>query len=132
MTPAREGTSAGRSFDAQAFLDAPGAKKNVVHYARGESIFAQGDRCEDVRYIQTGGVKLSVTSKRGREAVVAILGAGDFFGEGALAAQPVRTGSATAITPSVIATIAVRSPRAGTLTSRPGGPEPEAVIPATI
>ena len=107
-TPAREGSSAATPFDAQAFLDAPGASKDVVHYSRGESIFTQGDRCEDVRYIQNGGVKLSVTSKSGREAVVAILGAGDFFGEGALAAQPVRMGSATAITPSTILLISTR------------------------
>ena len=53
-------------------------------------------------YIQTGGVKLSVLSKTGREAVVGMLGPGDFFGEGCLAGQPVRMGSATAITPSVI------------------------------
>ena len=62
----------------------------------------QGDACEHVMYIQTGGVKLSVLSKTGKEAVVAMLGPGDFFGEGCLAGQPVRMGSATAITPSAI------------------------------
>ena len=76
--------------------------KTVVAYGRGESIFTQGDACEDVLYIQTGGVKLSVLSKTGKEAVVAMLGPGDFFGEGCLAGQPLRMGSATAITPSVI------------------------------
>jgi CRP/FNR family cyclic AMP-dependent transcriptional regulator len=59
-----------------------------------------------VLYIQTGGVKLSVMSKTGREAVVAMLGAGDFFGESCLAGQPVRMGSAMAITPSVILFVA--------------------------
>jgi CRP/FNR family cyclic AMP-dependent transcriptional regulator len=73
-----------------------------VRYWRGESIFTQGDACEDVLYIRSGGVKLSVLSKTGREAVVAMLGPGDFFGEGCLAGQPVRIGSATAITPSLI------------------------------
>ena len=57
-------------------------------------------------YIQTGGIKLSVLSKTGREAVVGMLGPGDFFGEGCLAGQPVRMGSATAITPSVILLVA--------------------------
>ena len=65
-------------------------------------IFTQGDACHQVMYIRSGGVKMSVLSKTGREAVVAMLGAGDFFGEGCLAGQPVRIGSATAITPTVI------------------------------
>jgi CRP/FNR family cyclic AMP-dependent transcriptional regulator len=89
-------------FNAQAFLDSSGVPKTVHEYGRGESIFTQGDDCRDVLYIQSGGVKLSVLSKHGREAVVAMLGPGDFFGEGCLAGQPVRMGSATAITPSVI------------------------------
>src|SRR5688572_21164274 len=82
-------------FNAQAFLDSAGMPKTVVAYGRGESIFTQGDACEDVLYIQTGGVKLSVLSKTGKEAVVAMLGPGDFFGEGCLAGQPLRMGSAT-------------------------------------
>jgi CRP-like cAMP-binding protein len=90
------------AFNAQAFLDSSGKAKTIVEYRRGETIFTQGDACEDVLYIQTGGVRLSVLSKTGREAVVAMLGPGDFFGEGCLAGQPVRMGSATAITPSVI------------------------------
>jgi len=76
-----------------------------VAYRRSEAIFAQGDACEDVLYIQTGGVKLSVTSKSGKEAVAGILGAGDFFGEACLAGELIRTGSATAITPSTIVSI---------------------------
>jgi CRP/FNR family cyclic AMP-dependent transcriptional regulator len=94
------------AFDAQDFLDSSGIAKTVVEYARGETIFSQGDICEDVLYIQIGGVKLSVLSKTGREAVVAMLGPGDFFGEGCLAGQPVRMGSAVAITPSVVLLIA--------------------------
>ena len=72
---------------------------------RGETIFTQGDACDDVLCIRTGGVKLSVLSKTGREAAVAMLGPGDFFGEGCLAGLENRTGSATAITPSVIVII---------------------------
>jgi len=89
-------------FNVQAFLESAGVAKTFVKYGRDETIFTQGDPCDHVLYIQTGGVKLSVISKAGREAVVAMLGPGDFFGEGCLAGQPVRMGSATAITPSVI------------------------------
>jgi CRP/FNR family transcriptional regulator, cyclic AMP receptor protein len=60
-------------------------------------------------YIQSGGVKLSVVSKHGREAVLAMLGPGDFFGEGCLAGQPIRTGSATALTPSAIVCVGKKS-----------------------
>ena len=76
--------------------------KTTAPYDRGESIFAQGDAAEHVLYVQTGGVKLSVLSKAGKEAVVAVLGPGDFFGEGCLAGQRVRIGSATALTPTVV------------------------------
>ena len=98
----REGAKAVRAFNAQAFLDSAGIAKTIAEYRRGETIFTQGDSCQDVFYIQSGGVKLSVLSNTGREAVVAMLGPGDFFGEGCLAGQPVRMGSATALTPSVI------------------------------
>ena len=96
------GAKAAPVFDAQAFLESEGVAKTVTKYGRGESVFTQGDVCEHVMYIQTGGIKLSVLSKTGREAVVAMLSPGDFFGEGCLAGQPVRMGSATALTPSVI------------------------------
>lgn len=92
-------------FNAQASLDAAGLSKKIVQYGRAETIFSQGDRCDTVLYIRTGGVKLSVLSNTGREAVVAMLGPGDFFGEGCLAGQPLRTGNATAITPSSILVI---------------------------
>jgi len=77
-------------------------RKTVAEYGRGETIFTQGDACAHVLYIRSGGVKLSVLSKTGREAVVAMLGPGEFFGEGCLAGQPLRMGSATALTRSVI------------------------------
>jgi CRP/FNR family transcriptional regulator, cyclic AMP receptor protein len=89
-------------FDVQAFLESAGVAKSIVDYARDEVIFTQGDVCRHVLYIQTGGVKLSVLSKTGREAVVAMLAPGDFFGEGCLAGQRVRMGSATALAPSAI------------------------------
>jgi CRP-like cAMP-binding protein len=89
-------------FNAEAFLESAGLAKTIVQYGRDETIFTQGDACEHVLYVQSGGVKLSVLSKTGKEAVVAMLGPGDFFGEGCLAGQPVRMGSATAITPSAI------------------------------
>jgi len=91
-----------RTFNAQAFLDSAGFAKKIVAYRRTEVIFTQGDQCEHVLYIQKGGVKLSVLSKAGREAVVAMLGPGEFFGEGCLAGQSVRMGSATATTDSTI------------------------------
>ncbi len=94
-----------RIFNAQAFLDSEGLSKTIVEYKRDDVVFAQGDRCESVMYIQTGGVKLSVLSKAGREAVVAMLGPGDFFGEGCLAGQPIRIGSATAVAPSNVLVI---------------------------
>ncbi len=85
-----------RAFNAQAFLDSAGISKKVVEYRRGDAIFTQGDPCDHVLYIRQGAVKLSVLSKAGREAVVAMLGPGEFFGEGCLAGQSVRMGSATA------------------------------------
>jgi CRP/FNR family transcriptional regulator, cyclic AMP receptor protein len=95
-----------RPFNAQAFLESAGVAKTIVNYARGAAIFTQGDACEHVMYIQSGAVKLSVLSETGREAVVAMLGAGDFFGEGCLAGQPVRMASATAAAESTILLIA--------------------------
>jgi CRP/FNR family transcriptional regulator, cyclic AMP receptor protein len=98
-------STSARRFSAQAFLDSTGLSKKIVEYRRAEAIFSQGDRGDSVMYIQQGGVKLSVLSKAGKEAVVAMLGPGDFFGEGCLAGQPIRIGSATAITPSTILVI---------------------------
>jgi len=90
------------AFNVQAFLDSGGIARTIVEYRRAEVIFTQGDACESVLYIQKGEVKLSVLSKTGREAILAMLAPGDFFGEGCLAGQPVRMGSATAITDSTI------------------------------
>jgi CRP/FNR family transcriptional regulator, cyclic AMP receptor protein len=100
------GMKAGKAFDVQAFLESSGPAGTSAEYGRGETIFTPGDACKNVLYIQSGGVKLSVLSKTGREAVVAVLGPDEFFGEGCLAGQAVRTGTATAITPSVILRVA--------------------------
>jgi CRP/FNR family cyclic AMP-dependent transcriptional regulator len=91
-----------RAFDAQAFLDSAGVARKIVEYRRSQKIYAQGDSASSVMYIQTGGVKLSVVNGVGKEAVVGILGPGDFFGEGCLAGQRICMGTATAITPAAI------------------------------
>jgi CRP-like cAMP-binding protein len=89
-------------FETQAFLDTAGVARKVVQFKRSEKIYSQGDRAGAVLYMQAGGAKLSVVSESGKEAVVAILAPGDFFGEGCLAGQSVRMGTATAITPSTV------------------------------
>jgi CRP-like cAMP-binding protein len=94
------------SFNAQAFLDSAGVAKKIVEYRRSERIFSQGEHGETVMYIQAGGVKLSVLSKTGKEAVIAMLAPGDFFGEGCLAGQSLRIGSATAIAATRVLEIA--------------------------
>jgi CRP/FNR family cyclic AMP-dependent transcriptional regulator len=87
-------------FDVQGFLNSAGVARKVVKFQRKATIFAQGDSAKNVMYIQTGGVKLSVVNEVGKEAVVAMLGPGDFFGEGCLAGQKVCMGTATAMTPT--------------------------------
>jgi CRP/FNR family cyclic AMP-dependent transcriptional regulator len=89
-------------FDAQEFLDSAGVKRTIANYGRATKIFAQGDPATDVLYIQNGSVRLTVLSKTGREAVIATLGPREFFGEGCVAGQSIRMGSATAVTPSTI------------------------------
>jgi CRP/FNR family cyclic AMP-dependent transcriptional regulator len=83
-------------FDVEAFLESTAPAKQIVRYRRGEIVFSQGDPGHDVRYVQKGAITLSVLSRTGKEAVVAMLGPGDFFGEGVLTGQPVRIGTATA------------------------------------
>jgi len=85
------------AFDVQAFLKSAGVSPRTVRFATGAVIFAQGAQANSVFYAQTGGVKLSVLSSAGKEAVVAMLGPGDFLGEGCLAGQPVRMATATAV-----------------------------------
>ncbi|HXA00031.1 MAG TPA: Crp/Fnr family transcriptional regulator [Candidatus Dormibacteraeota bacterium] len=90
------------AFDLRAFLDTAGLSRKIVKFRRSEKIYSQGDAAKGVHYIQEGAVRLSVVSEGGKEAVIAILGPGDFFGEGCLAGQPVCMGTATAILPTSI------------------------------
>lgn len=87
-------------LDVNAFLKASGVGRRIVRFAPGAVVFSQGDPANSVFYMQDGGVKLAVLSARGKEAVVAMLGVGDFFGEGCLAGQPLRMCTATAMVPS--------------------------------
>jgi CRP/FNR family cyclic AMP-dependent transcriptional regulator len=91
-----------RAFDTQVFLDSGGVATTITQYRRSQKIYSQGDPAMSVMYIQTGCVKLSVISAVGKEAIVALLGPGDFFGEGSLAGLPFRMGAATAITPTTV------------------------------
>src|ERR1700693_2120715 len=93
------------TFDAQAFLDSASVSRKVAEFHRREIIFRQGDPSEHIFYIQKGGVKLSVLNVFGKEAVVGILGPGEFFGEGCLTGLPLRMASATAITPTTVLAI---------------------------
>lgn len=90
------------AFDMQAFLTSAGVSPRVVRFATGTVVFAQGVKANSVFYMHDGGVKLSVLSSAGKEAVVAMLGPGDFFGEGCLAGQPLRMGTATAVVPTTV------------------------------
>jgi CRP/FNR family transcriptional regulator, cyclic AMP receptor protein len=93
------------AFDPQVFLDTAGVARKVVEYRRGESIYTQGDAAQTVMYIQNGGVKLSVVNGSGKEAVVAMFGPTDFFGEGCMAGQTLRMGTTTAVTPTTLLVI---------------------------
>ena len=94
-----------RAFSVHAFLDSAGVSRRVVEYRRLQNIYSQGDPAACVRYIQSGAVRLSVVNAYGKEAVVAVLGPGDFFGEGCLAGQTICMGTATATLPTAIQTI---------------------------
>jgi CRP-like cAMP-binding protein len=87
-----------RDFDPHAFLATIGEGRKVVLFQKKQGIFAQGDTADAVFHIQTGKVRLTVVSNDGKEATIGILGDGEFFGEGALAGQALRMGSATAMT----------------------------------
>ena len=93
------------AFDAQAFLDSAGLSRKMRQFKRAEVVFSQGAAAESVMYIQEGGVKITAVSASGKEAIIAILGPGEFFGEGCLAGQTLRMGNATAITASTVLVI---------------------------
>jgi CRP/FNR family transcriptional regulator, cyclic AMP receptor protein len=90
------------AFNAEAFLASAGVERSIKEFKKGEIVYVQGDAATSVMYLQTGGVKLSVLSEGGKEAVIAMLEPGNFFGEGSMAGQPVRMGTATAIAPSTV------------------------------
>ena len=90
------------SFDPDTFLSTIGEGRRALRFAKKQSVFTQGDATDAVFYIQKGKIKLTVISSNGKEATIGILGEGDFFGEGCLAGQKLRMGSASTITNSDI------------------------------
>src|SRR3984957_945927 len=104
ITPALKPAKA-RPFNAHAFLESAGVARTIIEYRRSQRLYSQGDLATTVMYIQKGGVKLSVVSKVGKEAAVALLGPGDFLGESCLGGVPFRMGIATAITSTTLMVI---------------------------
>jgi CRP/FNR family transcriptional regulator, cyclic AMP receptor protein len=93
-------------FNPQVYLESVGASKRVAEFRKKQAIFSQGDPADSVMYVQKGTVKFTVVNETGKEAVVAIFGTGDFFGEGGMAGQTIRMGTATALVPTTILIIA--------------------------
>ncbi len=87
-----------RDFDPKLFLSTIGKGRRVVSFSKKQIIFSQGDAADAIFYIQQGKVRLTVVSKVGKEAILGILGEGNFFGEGSMAGQSLRMGSASAMT----------------------------------
>jgi CRP/FNR family transcriptional regulator, cyclic AMP receptor protein len=101
-------SSTNHGFNARLYLASGGAAKKVAEYQRSDKVYCQGDSATDVLYIQKGSIKLSLVNEVGKEAVVAMLGPSDFFGEGCLAGQTVRMGTATAVVPTTLLVIEKR------------------------
>jgi CRP/FNR family cyclic AMP-dependent transcriptional regulator len=93
-------------FDLKVFLSKINGGRTVSRYGKNQVVYAQGDPADSVFYIQSGKVKATVVSEQGKEAVVALLGANDFFGEGCLAGQPLRLATVSAMTECVVVRIA--------------------------
>ncbi len=91
-----------RGFDPRVFLATIGEGRRLLTFRKGKCIFAQGDPSDAVFYVKNGKVKLTVVSKRGKEATIGILDEGNFFGEGSLAGQPLRIGFANAFSDSTV------------------------------
>ena len=109
--PRKSAPSAGQpppAFDLRTFLDSAGTARRVAKYPRSAVVFSQGEPATEVFYIQHGSVKLSVLSRTGKEAIVAILRPGDFFGEGCLAGQPRRMATASALSASTLLVVEKR------------------------
>jgi len=102
---AKKANSRSHAFDVKLFLDSAGLGRKVGKFKAKEIVFAQGDPAKNVMYIQEGGVKLTVVNETGKEAVVAILGPGDFFGEGCLAGQTICMATATTVAPTTVLVI---------------------------
>jgi CRP/FNR family cyclic AMP-dependent transcriptional regulator len=102
LKPLKSATS---GFDVKEFLDSTGLGRKVSKFRAKETVFTQGDRAKTVLYIQEGAVKLTVVNEIGKEAVVAILGPGDFFGEGCLGGQSICMATATSIVPTSVLVI---------------------------
>jgi CRP/FNR family transcriptional regulator, cyclic AMP receptor protein len=98
MTPVRAAKLKKLDFDPKKFLTSIGEGRKIVTFLNKQTIYAQGAACDAVFYIQKGKVRLTVVSKNGKEATIGILNPGDFFGEGGLAGQPLRMGSAITVT----------------------------------
>jgi CRP/FNR family transcriptional regulator, cyclic AMP receptor protein len=98
----RKGKKRKRAFDPKAFLSSVNGGRTVAAYRKNQTVYRQGDPADSVFYIQTGKVKLTVISDQGKEAVIAFLGDGDFFGEGCLDGQVLRLATVAALTPCSI------------------------------
>jgi CRP/FNR family cyclic AMP-dependent transcriptional regulator len=89
-------------FNPQVYLESVGVSRKVGEFRKKQRIFSQGDVAQEVFYIQKGSVKFTVINNVGKEAVVAIFGPGDFFGEGVISIEAIRMGTATAIAPTTV------------------------------
>jgi CRP/FNR family transcriptional regulator, cyclic AMP receptor protein len=97
--PKRKNARAPEPFNASEYLETPGVKRKIITYRKRQTIFSQGDASRSVFYLKSGSVKITVTSSSGKEAVIALLRPGDFFGEGCIAGQPLRVSRASAMGP---------------------------------
>jgi CRP/FNR family cyclic AMP-dependent transcriptional regulator len=95
-------TQRNSAFNPQLYLESVGVSRKVGEFHKKQTIFAQGDPANAVIYIQKGSVKFTVVNESGKEAVVAIFGSGDFFGEGAIEGESIRLGTATAVAPTTV------------------------------
>jgi hypothetical protein len=114
-------------FDVDQYLSNTGASRRIAMYKKGQALFSQDDPCNEVWYIQSGNAKLAIVNPQGKEAVLAILGPGDFIGEGRIIGNPVRMATATALAP-LSATIIEKKESCGSFTSNPSFPKNSSTI----
>jgi CRP/FNR family transcriptional regulator, cyclic AMP receptor protein len=96
------GSKRENTFNPQDYLESAGASRRVAEFRGNQAIFSQGDAADSVVYIRKGSMKFSLVNESGKEAIGAIFGPGDFFGEGVMAGQTLRMGTATAISPTTV------------------------------